>query len=38
MSLNIDAPPSPWRTPLTAILAITVPPLSLAAWIMLSGG
>ena len=38
MSLNSDAPPSPWRLPLTAILAITVPPLALAAWIMLSGG
>lgn len=38
MTLNNDAPPSPLRLPLTAILAITVPPLALAAWIMLSGG
>ncbi len=38
MNLNHDQPPSPLRLPLTAILTITVPPLALAAWIMLSGG
>jgi hypothetical protein len=32
-----DTPPSPLQWPLTAILAITAPPLALAAWILLSG-
>jgi hypothetical protein len=36
--VNRDTPPSALRLPLTAILAITVPPLALAAWILLSGG
>jgi hypothetical protein len=36
--MNRDAPPSPLRLPVTVILAITVPPLALAAWILLSGG
>lgn len=33
-----NAPPSPLRLPLTAILIFVAPPLSLVAWIMLSGG
>lgn len=36
--MDQDAPPSALRLPLTAILAITVPPLAPAAWILLSGG
>ena len=36
--MDRHAPPSALRLPLTAILAITVPPLALAAWILLSGG
>lgn len=36
--MNRDTPPSALRLPLTAILSITVPPLALAAWILLSGG
>jgi hypothetical protein len=38
MTMNDDQPPSSLRLPVTAILAITVPPLALAAWILLSGG
>jgi len=38
MTMNDDRPPSALRLPVTAILAITVPPLALAAWILLSGG
>ena len=30
-------PPSPWRVPVTLLLAITVPPLAIVAWILLSG-
>jgi hypothetical protein len=29
--------PSPWRLPVVLILAITVPPLAIVAWILLSG-
>ena len=36
--MDHDTPPSPLQWPLTAILAITAPPLALAAWILLSGG
>jgi hypothetical protein len=36
--MNDDRPPSSLRLPVTAILAITVPPLALTAWILLSGG
>ncbi len=36
--MDRNTPPSPLQWPLTAILAITVPPLALAAWILLSGG
>lgn len=38
MSLDDDQPPSALRLPVTAILAVTAPPLALAAWILLSGG
>ena len=37
MTMNDDQPPSSLRLPVTAILAITIPPLALAAWILLSG-
>lgn len=37
MTLDSETPPSPLRLPLTALLAVTAPPLALAAWIMLSG-
>lgn len=30
-------PPSPWRLPVALLLAITVTPLALVAWILLSG-
>ena len=36
--MDRNDPPSALRLPLTAILAITVPPLAPAAWILLSGG
>lgn len=36
--MNEDNPPSSLRLPVTALLAVTVPPLALAAWILLSGG
>jgi len=29
--------PSPWRLPVALLLAITAPPLAIAAWILLSG-
>ncbi|HLC41983.1 MAG TPA: hypothetical protein VJO34_10220 [Methylomirabilota bacterium] len=29
--------PSPWRLPVALLLAITVPPLAIVAWILLSG-
>ena len=30
-------PPSPWRLPVVLLLAITITPLALVAWILLSG-
>jgi hypothetical protein len=33
-----NTPPSPLRIPVTALLAVTAPPLALGAWILLSGG
>jgi hypothetical protein len=30
-------PPSPWRLPVVLLLAITLPPLAIVAWILLSG-
>lgn len=30
-------PPSPWRLPLTVVMGVTVPPLALVSWILLSG-
>lgn len=36
--MDRDTPPSPLQWPLTAILAITAPPLALVSWILLSGG
>ncbi len=33
-----NTPPSPLRLPLTALLAVTAPPLALVAWVLLSGG
>jgi hypothetical protein len=38
MTVDRDTPPSSLRLPVTAILAITVPPLAPAGWILLSGG
>ncbi len=35
--MTTHVPPSPLRIPLTVLLAITLPPLSLVAWIALSG-
>ena len=38
MTVDRDTPPSSLRLPVTALLAITAPPLAPAAWILLSGG
>ncbi len=35
--MTVKRPPSPWRLPVVLLLAITVPPLAIVAWILLSG-
>ena len=32
-----ERPPSPWRLPVVLLLVITLSPLAIAAWILLSG-
>ncbi len=32
------APPSPLRIPVTVLVTVLIPPLGLAAWVLLSGG
>ncbi|MBS0415438.1 MAG: hypothetical protein JSR68_13790 [Proteobacteria bacterium] len=35
--MTAQRPPSPWRLPVTLVLALTLSPLAIVAWVCLSG-